>query len=71
MKLRGLFMAMTMVKVRGRRVSISIAVMSPFLHYRDATGAIEQALARVTIREIPDKDIHKARTHRREKKKAA
>ena len=52
-------------------MSIRIAGMPPFLHYRDATGAIEQALARVTIREIPDKDIHNARMHRREKKKAA
>jgi hypothetical protein len=71
MKLRGLFIAMTMVKVRGRRMSLSIAVMPPILHYRDATGAIEQALARVTIREIPDKNIRKALMHRREKKKAA
>lgn len=44
MKLRGLFMAMTMVKVRGRRMSFSIAGMPPILHYRDATGAIEEVM---------------------------
>src|SRR5262245_20289379 len=44
MKLRGLFLAMTMVKVQGQRMSFSIAGMPPILHYRDATGTIEEMM---------------------------
>jgi serine phosphatase RsbU (regulator of sigma subunit) len=44
MKLRGLFMAMTMVKVQGQQMSLSMAGMPPVLLYRDATGAIEEVM---------------------------
>ena len=43
-KLRGLFMAMTMVKVQGRQMSFGIAGMPPILLYRDVTGAIEEVM---------------------------
>jgi serine phosphatase RsbU (regulator of sigma subunit) len=43
-KLRGLFMAMTMIKVQGRQMSFSIAGMPPILLYRQATGAIEEVM---------------------------
>ena len=38
MKLRGLFMAMTMVKVKGHQMSVSIAGMPSVLIYRAANG---------------------------------
>jgi sigma-B regulation protein RsbU (phosphoserine phosphatase) len=44
MKLRGLFMAMTMVKIQGKQMSFGIAGMPPILHYRDATGTIEEVM---------------------------
>jgi hypothetical protein len=37
MNLRSLFMAMTMAKVQGDRLSVSIAGMPPVLLYRAAT----------------------------------
>src|SRR5262245_4336491 len=49
LKLRGLFMAMTMVKVNGQQMSFSIAGMPPILLYRAATGVIEEAM----IKAIP------------------
>ena len=42
MNLRGLFMAMTMVKVKGKQLSVSIAGMPPVLIYRALTGAVEE-----------------------------
>jgi serine phosphatase RsbU (regulator of sigma subunit) len=42
MSLRSLFMAMTLVKVRGDRLSVSTAGMPPVLLYRTATGAVEE-----------------------------
>jgi serine phosphatase RsbU (regulator of sigma subunit) len=44
MNLRGLFMAMMMVKVRGHLLSLSSAGMPPVLIYRAATGAVEELL---------------------------
>jgi sigma-B regulation protein RsbU (phosphoserine phosphatase) len=42
MNLRGLFMAMTMLKIKGDRFSISAAGMPSTLVYRHATGEIEE-----------------------------
>lgn len=42
MNLRSLFMAMTMVKVKGLRLTVSIAGMPPVLIYRAATGVVEE-----------------------------
>jgi serine phosphatase RsbU (regulator of sigma subunit) len=44
MKLRGLFMAMTLIKVQGRQMSFSIAGMPPILLYRQAAGAVEEVM---------------------------
>lgn len=49
MKLRGLFMAMTMVKVRGNQLSLSIAGMPSVLIYRALTKEVEE----VAIRALP------------------
>ncbi len=49
MNLRGLFMAMTMVKLKGRHLSVSIAGMPPVLIYRAATSEVEE----VAIRAVP------------------
>ncbi len=49
MNLRGLFMAMTMVKVNGRQLTVSIAGMPPVLIYRAASQSIEE----IAIRGIP------------------
>ena len=49
MNLRALYMAMAMVKLRGRQMSISLAGMPPVLHYRAATGEVEE----VAIKGIP------------------
>ena len=49
MNLRGLFMAMTMVKVNGQQLSVSIAGMPPVLIYRAASGEVEE----IAIRGIP------------------
>ena len=49
MKLRGLFMAMTMVKVRGNQMTVSIAGMPSVLIYRALTGEMEE----VVIRALP------------------
>ncbi len=46
MKLRGLFMAMTMVKVKGHQMSVSIAGMPSVLIYRAQTGAVEEIVMR-------------------------
>ena len=46
MKLRGLFMAMTMVKVRGQQLSVSIAGMPSVLIYRALTGDVEEVVMR-------------------------
>jgi len=42
MNLRNMFMALTLVKVDGRRLTISAAGMPPLLLYRAATGAVEE-----------------------------
>jgi serine phosphatase RsbU (regulator of sigma subunit) len=42
MKLRGLFMAMTMVKVKGNQLTVSITGMPPLLVYRAASGEVEE-----------------------------
>jgi sigma-B regulation protein RsbU (phosphoserine phosphatase) len=44
MNLRGLFMAMTVVKVRGRRIQLSSAGMPPALIYRAADRSVEEVL---------------------------
>lgn len=49
MKLRGLFMAMTMVKVKGHQLTVSITGMPPVLVYRAASGDVEE----IAIRAIP------------------
>ncbi|HYE75463.1 MAG TPA: PP2C family protein-serine/threonine phosphatase, partial [Blastocatellia bacterium] len=49
MKLRGLFMAMTMVKIKGNQMSLSIAGMPPVLIYRALTGKVEE----IAIRALP------------------
>ncbi len=49
MKLRGLFMAMTMVKVKGNQMSVSIAGMPSVLIYRALSGEVEE----VVIRALP------------------
>ncbi len=49
MKLRGLFMAMTMVKVRGNQLSVSIAGMPSVLIYRALTKEVEE----IAIRALP------------------
>ncbi|MBI3426805.1 MAG: SpoIIE family protein phosphatase, partial [Acidobacteria bacterium] len=46
MKLRGLFMAMTMVKVNGNQMSVSIAGMPSVLIYRAQTGFVEEVVMR-------------------------
>lgn len=49
MKLRGLFMAMTMVKVMGRQLTVSIAGMPAVLIYRALSGTVEE----VAMRALP------------------
>jgi serine phosphatase RsbU (regulator of sigma subunit) len=49
MKLRGLFMAMTMVKVKGNQLTVSITGMPPVLVYRAASGDVEE----IALRAIP------------------
>ncbi|HYE74164.1 MAG TPA: GAF domain-containing SpoIIE family protein phosphatase, partial [Blastocatellia bacterium] len=49
MRLRGLFMAMTMAKLKGNQLTISLAGMPPVLIYRAATGEIEE----VQLRALP------------------
>ncbi len=49
MKLRGLFMAMTMVKVCGNQMSVSIAGMPSVLIYRAAANEVEE----VAMRALP------------------
>jgi serine phosphatase RsbU (regulator of sigma subunit) len=49
MKLRGLFMAMTVAKVRGDQLRVSIAGMPPVLICRAPTGAVEE----IAIRALP------------------
>lgn len=49
MKLRGLFMAMTMVKVQGQQLSVCIAGMPSVLIYRAATSEVEE----VSIKAVP------------------
>lgn len=49
MKLRGLFMAMTMVRVQGQQLRVSIAGMPPVLICRAPTGAVEE----IAIRALP------------------
>ena len=46
MKLRGLFMALTMVKVKGNQMSVSIAGMPSVLIYRAQTGFVEEVVMR-------------------------
>lgn len=49
MKLRGLFMAMAMVKVKGAQMSVSIAGMPSVLIYRALSGEVEE----VNMRALP------------------
>ncbi|MFN7928194.1 MAG: PP2C family protein-serine/threonine phosphatase [Blastocatellia bacterium] len=49
MRLRGLFMAMTMIKVRGAQLSVSMAGMPPVLIYRAASQTIDE----VWLKAIP------------------
>jgi serine phosphatase RsbU (regulator of sigma subunit) len=49
MKLRGLFMAMTIVKVKGNQLTVSITGMPPVLVYRAASGDVEE----IALRAIP------------------
>ncbi|MFN7944135.1 MAG: SpoIIE family protein phosphatase [Blastocatellia bacterium] len=49
MKLRGLFMAMTMVKVQGQRMTVSIAGMPSVLIYRALTDEVEE----IAMRALP------------------
>lgn len=49
MKLRGLFMAMTMVKVNGHKLSVSIAGMPSVLIYRALTNQVEE----IAMRALP------------------
>src|SRR5215510_9382069 len=49
MNLRGLFMAMTMVKVKGNQLTVSITGMPPVLVYRAASGDVEE----VALRAVP------------------
>jgi serine phosphatase RsbU (regulator of sigma subunit) len=46
MKLRGLFMAMTMVKVKDNQLNVGIAGMPPVLIYRAASGEVEEVVLR-------------------------
>ncbi len=46
MKLRGLFMAMTMVKVKGHQMSVSIAGMPSVLIYRALSSEVEEVVMR-------------------------
>ncbi len=46
MKLRGLFMAMTMVKIRDNQLSVSIAGMPSVLIYRALSGCVEEVVMR-------------------------
>ncbi len=46
MKLRGLFMAMTMVKVNGHQMSVSIAGMPSVLIYRAQTSEVQEVVMR-------------------------
>ncbi|MFN0107391.1 MAG: SpoIIE family protein phosphatase, partial [Blastocatellia bacterium] len=46
MNLRGLFMAMTMVKVKGHQMSVSIAGMPSVLIYRASCGEVEEVVMR-------------------------
>ncbi len=49
MKLRGLFMAMTIVKVNGNQLTVSISGMPPVLIYRAAKDDVEE----IALRAIP------------------
>lgn len=62
MKLRGLFMAMTMVKVNGQQLSVSIAGMPSVLIYRALTGAVEE----IAMRALPLGGITKYQYQQRE-----
>jgi sigma-B regulation protein RsbU (phosphoserine phosphatase) len=44
MNLRGLYMAMTMLKVKGDRLLVSVAGMPPMLIYRAATRQVEEVV---------------------------
>ncbi|MEP7339468.1 MAG: PP2C family protein-serine/threonine phosphatase, partial [Acidobacteriota bacterium] len=49
MNLRGLFMAMTMVKLSGHQLTVSIAGMPPVLIFRQMSGEVEE----IAIRGVP------------------
>jgi len=48
-KMRGLFMAMTMVKVKGNQLTVSNTGMPPVLVYRAASGDVEE----IALRAVP------------------
>src|SRR5262249_35131582 len=49
MNLRSLFMAMTIIKVKGERLTVGIAGMPPVLIYRASSGSVEE----IAIRGMP------------------
>ena len=49
MNLRSLFMAMTIIKIKGNQMAVSIAGMPPVLVYRAASGKVEE----IAIRGLP------------------
>ena len=62
MNLRGLFMAMTMLKIKDKRFSISAAGMPSTIIYRHATGATEE----INLRALPLGGIAKTQYSRQE-----
>ena len=62
MNLRGLFMAMTMLKIKDNQVNLSIAGMPSALIYRSATNTVED----IAIRAMPLGSITKTNYQRRE-----
>ncbi len=62
MKLRGLFMAMTMVKVKDQRLTVGIAGMPSVLIWRAQSGTVEE----IAIRALPLGGMTNYRYHERE-----
>ncbi len=62
MKLRGLFMAMTMVKVKGEQLTVGVAGMPSVLIWRAVSGTVEE----IAIRALPLGVMSNYRYHERE-----
>ncbi len=62
MNLRGLFMAMTMIKVKNKQVSLSVAGMPSVLIYRAASGTVEE----LALRAVPLGSLMKTNYQQRE-----